>query len=102
MGSPDRDCPFSKQEEYTSRPPFEKGKYFFKGFSSFYGHSQTTKKGFSRDRSENDERMPAAALTVSGKKLQESAAYSQELLVKLRIFVYNILCIRDTIHIKKG
>ena len=71
----------------------KKANTFFEGFSSFYGHSQTTKKGFSRDRSENDERMPAAALTVSGKKLQESAAYSQELLVKLWIFVYNILCI---------
>ena len=48
-----------------------------------------------------DERMPAAEeLTDSGKKLHESAAYSQELLVKLRIFVYIVLCIRDTIHIK--
>ena len=60
------------------------------------------KKDFFRDRSEKDERMPAAELTDSGKKQHESAAYSQELLVKLRIFVYNILCIRDTIHIKKG
>ena len=74
MGSPNRDCPFLKQE----------------------------KKGFFRDRSEKDERMPATELTDSGKKLHESAAYSQELLVKLWIFVYNILCIRDTIHIKKG
>ena len=72
MGSPNRDCPFLKQE----------------------------KKGFFRDRSEKDERMPAAELTDSGKKLHESAAYSQELLVKLRIFVYIVLCIRDTIHIK--
>ena len=72
MGSPNRDCPFLKQE----------------------------KKGFFRDRSEKDERMPAAELTDSGKKLHESAAYSQELLVKLRIFVYNVLCIRDEIHIK--
>ena len=58
------------------------------------------KKDFFRDRSEKDERMPAAELTDSGKKLHESAAYSQELLVKLRIFVYIVLCIRDTIHIK--
>ena len=65
MGSPNRDCPFLKQE----------------------------KKGFFRDRSEKDERMPAAELTDSGKKQHESAAYSQELLVKLWIFVYNILCI---------
>ena len=72
MGSSNRDCPFLKQE----------------------------KKVFFRDRSEKDERMPAAELTDSGKKLHESAAYSQELLVKLRIFVYNILCIRDAIHIK--
>ena len=62
MGSPNRDCPFLKQEK----------KFFF------------------RDRSEKDERMSAAELTESGKKLHESAAYSQELLVKLRIFVYNI------------
>ena len=55
---------------------------------------------FFRDRSEKDERVPAAELTDSGKKLHESAAYSQELLVKLRIFVYIVLCIRDTIHIK--
>lgn len=62
MGSPNRDCPFLKQE----------------------------KKGFFRDRSEKDERMPPAELTDSGKKQHDSAAYSQELLVKLRIFVYNI------------
>ena len=61
---------------------------------------KTREKGFFRDRSEKDERMPAAELTDSGKKLHESAAYSQELLVKLRIFVYIVLCIRDTIHIK--
>ena len=72
MGSSNRDCPFLKQE----------------------------KKVFFRDRSEKDERMPAAELTDSGKKLHESAAYSQELLVKLRIFVYIVLYIRDTIHIK--
>ena len=58
------------------------------------------KKDFFRDRSEKDERVPAAEFTDSGKKLHESAAYSQELLVKLRIFVYIVLCIRDTIHIK--
>ena len=58
------------------------------------------KKDFFRDRSEKDKRVPAAELTDSGKKLHESAAYSQELLVKLRIFVYIVLCIRDTIHIK--
>ena len=58
------------------------------------------KKDFFRDRSEKDERVPAAELTDSGKKLHESAAYSQELLVKLRIFVYIVLCIRDAIHIK--
>ena len=72
MGSPNRDCPFLKQE----------------------------KKGFFRDRSQKDVHMPAAELTDSGKKLHESAAYSQELLVKLRIFVYIVLCIRDAIHIK--
>ena len=62
---------------------------------------KTREKVFFRDRSEKDERMPAAEeLTDSGKKLHESAAYSQELLVKLRIFVYIVLCIRDAIHIK--
>ena len=72
MGSPNRDCPFLKQE----------------------------KKVFSVIVPKKDERMPAAELTDSGKKQHESAAYSQELLVKLRIFVYNVLCIRDAIHIK--
>ena len=50
---------------------------------------KTRERGFFRDRSEKDERIPAAELTDSGKKQHESAAYSQELLVKLRIFVYN-------------
>ena len=61
---------------------------------------KTREKVFSVIVPKKDERMPAAELTDSGKKLHESAAYSQELLVKLRIFVYNILCIRDAIHIK--